>query len=122
MWLELTLRRAPDARLCRYLLTKGSTQAQVRLLPCLPPDARRRTPSPAVVLTPSRLHHPLHQLLADTGASVVTKGTWLPDKSKATAADPPLYLHVVAHTKEILDKALAEVRTCPPEQPARGFL
>lgn len=50
------------------------------------------------------------QLLADTGASVTTKGTWLPDKSKATAADPPLYLHVVATSKEILDKALAAVR------------
>lgn len=59
------------------------------------------------------------QLLADTGASVVTKGTWLPDKSKATAADPPLYLHIVAQTQEILDKALAAVR---PSSYPRLFL
>jgi hypothetical protein len=86
-----------------YLLTKGSTQAQVRL-PTSASLARRAPLTPGL---------PLLQLLADTGASVVTKGTWLPDKSKATAADPPLYLHVVAQTKEILDKALAAVRPLP---------
>lgn len=36
------------------------------------------------------------QILADTGASVLTKGVWYPDKSMATEKDPPLYLHITA--------------------------
>ncbi len=60
----------------RYLLTKGSTQAQIG---------------------------------GETGASIVTKGIWLPDKSKATAQDPPLYLHIAASDQEMLDKAVGKV-------------
>ena len=39
-----------------------------------------------------------------------TKGTWYPDRSKATDRDPPLYLHIAANTQEILEKATAKVR------------
>ena len=45
----------------------------------------------------------------ETGASVSTKGTWYPDRSKATDKDPPLYLHITAATKEMMDKAVAKV-------------
>lgn len=38
-----------------------------------------------------------------------TKGTWYPDRSKATEKDPPLYLHISATTKEILQKAIDKV-------------
>ena len=90
------------------------SQKARRRLKCVPPPRRPPAPASSVKLTPEGFL----QLLADTGASVVTKGTWLPDKSKATAADPPLYLHVVAQTKEILDKALAAVRSCSCHQRA----
>jgi len=36
------------------------------------------------------------QILADTGAAVLTKGVWYPDKSMATDKDPALYLHISA--------------------------
>ncbi|KAJ3866616.1 MAG: hypothetical protein NXY57DRAFT_795498 [Lentinula lateritia] len=45
----------------------------------------------------------------DTGASISTKGTWHPNRSKATERDPPLYLHIMAPTKEVLDKAIKKV-------------
>ena len=46
----------------------------------------------------------------ETGASVSTKGTWYPDRSKATDRDPPLYLHIAANTQEILQSAVAKVK------------
>lgn len=49
------------------------------------------------------------QIHEDTGASVSTKGTWYPDRSKATDRDPPLYLHIAANTPEILQDAIAKV-------------
>ncbi|KAI0674501.1 eukaryotic type KH-domain type I [Trametes maxima] len=49
------------------------------------------------------------QIHEDTGASVSTKGVWYPDRSKATEKDPPLYLHISATSKEMLDKAVAKV-------------
>ncbi|VDB95651.1 unnamed protein product [Peniophora sp. CBMAI 1063] len=49
------------------------------------------------------------QIHDETGASVGTKGTWYPDRSKATERDPPLYLHISATTQEMLDKAVAKV-------------
>ncbi|KAF2864134.1 hypothetical protein K470DRAFT_53090 [Piedraia hortae CBS 480.64] len=44
-----------------------------------------------------------------TGADVTTRGNYYPDKSLATAANPPLYLHVTSTTKEGLDKAVEEI-------------
>ena len=49
------------------------------------------------------------QIHEETGASVSTKGTWYPDRTKATEKDPPLYLHISATTKEILQKAIDKV-------------
>ena len=39
-----------------------------------------------------------------------TKGTWYPDRTKATDRDPPLYLHIAANTQEVLQSAIGKVR------------
>ncbi|KAJ5172438.1 hypothetical protein N7492_005031 [Penicillium capsulatum] len=47
------------------------------------------------------------QLIKDeTGADVTTRGEYYPDKNMATAAKPPLFLHVTSTSKEGLDKAV----------------
>ncbi|KAL0574025.1 hypothetical protein V5O48_001172 [Marasmius crinis-equi] len=58
------------------------------------------------LLTKSSTQQEIHD---ETGASVSTKGTWYPDRSKATEKDPPLYLHIMSNTKESLEKAIAKV-------------
>ncbi|KAK3493141.1 hypothetical protein B0T13DRAFT_402990 [Neurospora crassa] len=40
---------------------------------------------------------------------VTTRGSYYPDKSMATPANPPLYLHVTSTTKEGLEKAVAKI-------------
>ncbi|GAA6043853.1 hypothetical protein JCM8097_007239 [Rhodosporidiobolus ruineniae] len=50
------------------------------------------------------------QLLADTGASVLTRGVWYPDKAMATEKDPPLYLHITAETADKLEAGVRAVR------------
>lgn len=45
----------------------------------------------------------------ETGASVGTRGVWYPDKTKATAKDPPLYIHISAKSKDVLQKAVDKV-------------
>ncbi|KAI9042527.1 KH domain-containing protein [Aspergillus affinis] len=42
----------------------------------------------------------------ETGADVTTRGNYYPDKSMATAANPPLYLHVTSTNKDGLEKAV----------------
>ncbi|KAK4703346.1 hypothetical protein P7C70_g2880, partial [Phenoliferia sp. Uapishka_3] len=49
------------------------------------------------------------QILADTGASVTTKGVWYPDKSMYTDKDPPLYLHITAESAEKLEAGIKAV-------------
>ncbi|GAA5899856.1 KH domain-containing protein [Sporobolomyces salmoneus] len=49
------------------------------------------------------------QILADTGAAVLTKGVWYPDKSMATDKDPALYLHISAESQEKLDAGIKAV-------------
>ncbi|KAK3075168.1 hypothetical protein LTR53_001779 [Teratosphaeriaceae sp. CCFEE 6253] len=44
-----------------------------------------------------------------TGADVTTRGNYYPDKSMATAANPPLYLHITSITKDGLEKAVQEI-------------
>jgi hypothetical protein len=51
----------------------------------------------------------LLQIHEETGASVGTRGVWYPDRSKATEKDPPLYIHISASTKEILQAAIDKV-------------
>ena len=38
-----------------------------------------------------------------------TKGVWYPDRTKATERDPPLYLHITANTREMLQSAMDKV-------------
>ncbi|KAG0652029.1 Pre-mRNA splicing factor khdc4 [Hyphodiscus hymeniophilus] len=45
----------------------------------------------------------------DTGADVTTRGNYYPDKSMATAANPPLYLHVTSTTKRGLEQAVEKI-------------
>ncbi|KAK7430534.1 hypothetical protein QQZ08_002826 [Neonectria magnoliae] len=45
----------------------------------------------------------------DTGADVTTRGNYYPNKSMATAANPPLYLHVTSTSKQGLDSAVAKI-------------
>ncbi|PSN63871.1 hypothetical protein BS50DRAFT_91580 [Corynespora cassiicola Philippines] len=45
----------------------------------------------------------------DTGADITTRGQYVPDRSMATAANPPLYLHVTATSKESLEKAVEQI-------------
>ncbi|KAK4988701.1 hypothetical protein LTR50_003780 [Elasticomyces elasticus] len=40
---------------------------------------------------------------------VTTRGSYYPDKSMATAANPPLYLHVTSTTKDGLEKAVKKI-------------
>ncbi|KZT28091.1 hypothetical protein NEOLEDRAFT_1154701 [Neolentinus lepideus HHB14362 ss-1] len=49
------------------------------------------------------------QIHDETGASVSTKGTWYPDRAKATEKDPPLYLHISASTRDVLQNAIDKV-------------
>lgn len=78
----------------RYLLTKGATQTEVSL----------RAHSSISPFSKS-----CGQIHEETGASISTKGVWYPDRSKATEKDPPLYLHISATTKEILQRAVDKV-------------
>ncbi|GIZ44236.1 hypothetical protein CKM354_000744000 [Cercospora kikuchii] len=45
----------------------------------------------------------------ETGADVTTRGNYYPDKSMATAANPPLYLHVTSTTKDGLEQAVKKI-------------
>ncbi|KAK2625036.1 hypothetical protein QTJ16_005405 [Diplocarpon rosae] len=45
----------------------------------------------------------------ETGADVTTRGNYYPDKSMATAANPPLYLHVTSTSKQGLEQAVVKI-------------
>ncbi|KAJ3574290.1 hypothetical protein NPX13_g4416 [Xylaria arbuscula] len=45
----------------------------------------------------------------ETGADVTTRGEYYPDKSMATPAAPPLYLHVTSTSKAGLDAAVQKI-------------
>jgi hypothetical protein len=45
----------------------------------------------------------------ETGADVTTRGSYYPDKTMATATNPPLYLHVTSTTKAGLEQAIAKI-------------
>ncbi|RMZ92270.1 hypothetical protein DV736_g499, partial [Chaetothyriales sp. CBS 134916] len=71
----------------RYTLTKGSTQKMVTIR----------------ILSRTQL------IKEETGADITTRGSYYPDKSLATAASPPLYLHVTSTSKSGLEKAIAKI-------------
>ncbi|WWC67984.1 uncharacterized protein I206_101903 [Kwoniella pini CBS 10737] len=50
------------------------------------------------------------QIEEETGASVVTKGVWVPDRTKMPVGESPLYLHIVATSQSILDAAVSKVQ------------
>lgn len=41
---------------------------------------------------------------------MISKGTWLPDRSKASDKEPALFLHITAPTQEILNAGVAAVQ------------
>ena len=45
----------------------------------------------------------------ETGARVLTRGTWYPDKTMLRPNEPPLYLHVTADTRESLNRCIARI-------------
>ncbi|RMZ83771.1 hypothetical protein DV738_g856, partial [Chaetothyriales sp. CBS 135597] len=45
----------------------------------------------------------------ETGADITTRGSYYPDKSLATATNPPLYLHVTSTSRSGLEKAIARI-------------
>nr|pir hypothetical protein B1D1.50 [imported] - Neurospora crassa [Neurospora crassa] len=104
----------------RYLLTKGSTQKMV-ITPWLTHSSTVSIRETASVLLASPFM--LYNLVRDTLAyrrhelfidrflfkDVTTRGSYYPDKSMATPANPPLYLHVTSTTKEGLEKAVAKI-------------
>ncbi|OBT57469.1 hypothetical protein VE04_02255 [Pseudogymnoascus sp. 24MN13] len=45
----------------------------------------------------------------ETGADITTRGEYYPDKSMATAAKPPLYLHVTSTSKVGLEQAVEKI-------------
>ncbi|KAH7104980.1 eukaryotic type KH-domain (KH-domain type I) [Auriculariales sp. MPI-PUGE-AT-0066] len=49
------------------------------------------------------------EISEETGATVTTKGVWYPDRSKANEREPPLYLHISAHTRESMQNAIDKV-------------
>ncbi|OXG80092.1 KH domain-containing protein [Cryptococcus neoformans A2-102-5] len=49
------------------------------------------------------------QIEEETGASITTKGVWVPDRSKMPPGEVPLYLHVVATSQSILDAAIGKI-------------
>ncbi|KAH7321135.1 hypothetical protein B0I35DRAFT_428660 [Stachybotrys elegans] len=46
----------------------------------------------------------------ETGADITTRGSYYPNKSMATAANPPLYLHVTSTSKSGLEAAVAKIK------------
>ena len=49
------------------------------------------------------------RIQAETGALLVTRGRYYPERGMATDKDPPLYIHVAAPSQEALDAALKEI-------------
>jgi hypothetical protein len=50
------------------------------------------------------------QIIEETGADITTRGSYFPNKGLATAANPPLYLHVTSTSKSGLEAAVAKLK------------
>ncbi|POR38120.1 Uncharacterized protein TPAR_01682 [Tolypocladium paradoxum] len=46
----------------------------------------------------------------ETGADITTRGSYYPNKNMATAANPPMYLHITSTTKAGLEAAVAKIQ------------
>lgn len=84
----------------RYVLTKSGSQKQVS------GPARPKLGWMFLFTIYSPL--PL-QIQDETGASIETRGVWVPDRTRMPPGEMPLYLHIVAKSQIILDAAVAEV-------------
>lgn len=49
------------------------------------------------------------QIEDETGASIETKGVWVPDRTRMPPGEMPLYLHITAKSQVVLDAAVKEV-------------
>ncbi|CAK9781934.1 hypothetical protein CC85DRAFT_286958 [Cutaneotrichosporon oleaginosum] len=49
------------------------------------------------------------QIEDETGASIETKGVWVPDRTRMPPGEMPLYLHITAKSQIVLDAAVKEV-------------
>ncbi|PGH03787.1 hypothetical protein AJ79_07263 [Helicocarpus griseus UAMH5409] len=94
----------------RYTLTKGATQRMVNIS-VISTDTPRHCYShlrPMATGSNKIIHITLPPLLL-CFKDVTTRGSYFPDKSMATAANPPLYLHVTSTSKEGLEKAIEKI-------------
>ncbi|OOF97820.1 hypothetical protein ASPCADRAFT_34248, partial [Aspergillus carbonarius ITEM 5010] len=90
----------------RYTLTKGSTQKMV-ITPIASADPPGTLVASWLPSSPCAFAWPSFPLSSFLFCDVTTRGNYYPDKSMATAANPPLYLHVTSTNKEGLEKAVA---------------
>ncbi|GAB7355027.1 hypothetical protein MBLNU459_g5629t2 [Dothideomycetes sp. NU459] len=106
----------------RYTLTKGSTQkmrdtlltfstiafwlslAANADLDCVTSRSKRKLAPVCTILPSLTLHYKAY-----ASKDVTTRGSYYPDKALATAANPPLYLHITSTSREGLEKAVAEI-------------
>jgi hypothetical protein len=93
----------------RYLITKGSTQQEVRDRPPLWLLGNLWLTTLAYGFDMPCVTLPSLQIATETGASITTKGVWLPDRSKAAPNEEPLYLHIAAPSQTVLDTAIKRV-------------
>ncbi|KAF5968480.1 hypothetical protein FBULB1_10711, partial [Fusarium bulbicola] len=111
----------------RYLLTKGSTQKMVNTPDFKHTDPPRTAPSD-LSLQLDREYH-AYSLIARFNTpfvapadsrlirlktkpalqDITTRGSYYPNKSMATAANPPLYLHITSTSKSGLESAVAKI-------------
>ncbi|RDA90727.1 hypothetical protein CP533_4048 [Ophiocordyceps camponoti-saundersi (nom. inval.)] len=96
----------------RYVLTKSSTQKMVIILDApLILQMHSSSGTCSCCLTTSTTCLRSTQLIKEqTGADVTTRGSYYPNKNMATAANPPLHLHVTSTTKEGLEAAVAMIQ------------
>ena len=93
----------------RYLITKGSTQQEVRDRPPLWLLGNLWLTTLVYGFDMPCVTLPSLQIATETGASITTKGVWLPDRSKAAPNEEPLYLHIAAPSQTVLDTAIKRV-------------
>ncbi|KND94540.1 Uncharacterized protein C30D11.14c [Tolypocladium ophioglossoides CBS 100239] len=80
----------------RYLLTKSSTQKMIG------------DETGAGMLSPSL--NPPRRHIVDLSQDITTRGSYYPNKNMATAANPPLYLHITSTKKAGLEAAVAKIQ------------
>ncbi|TXC07164.1 hypothetical protein FocTR4_00003077 [Fusarium oxysporum f. sp. cubense] len=111
----------------RYLLTKGSTQKMVNTPDLKPTDLPRTAPLELSLHLDREYHaysliarfntpfvapadsHLIRSKTKPALQDITTRGSYYPNKSMATAANPPLYLHITSTSKSGLEAAVAKI-------------